>query len=218
MDSELGEEARLGWSFNRDGLGRLERTLGSLPRIRTEEALIDVGQSLDVENWVDVLSEAARKGTVHLTEMVRRIDRRPSLRQRSMLREVTVDMEGIESTLEWVYLTDIERAHKLPEGRRQFRLLRPWRCDVHYDGYRLVVEMDGQLHLKAVFRDLERDNAHAVRRETTLRYGSVDLRGRPCQSAWQVGEALQVRGWLGEPTPCTRCPPATVRATWRVTD
>lgn len=87
------------WRFHRDGLGRLEHTMGSLPRIRAEEALIDVGQDLDVEGRVDILSEAARKGTVHLGEVLRRLDQRPSLSNRSLLRDVTVDLEGIESTL-----------------------------------------------------------------------------------------------------------------------
>ena len=207
---------RPGWRFHRDGLGRLDRTMGSLPRIRAEEALIDVGQGLDVEGWVDVLSEAVRKGRVSLTEVLARIDRRPALTNRALLRDVVIDLQGVESTLEWVYLTEVERAHGLPEGRRQARVTGPWRCDVHYDGYRLVVEVDGQLHLKRVFRDLERDNAHALRDATTLRYGSVDLRGRACRSAWQVGAALKVRGWPDDPVPCRNCPPAQERAAWLV--
>ena len=193
---------RPGWRFHRDGLGRLDRTMGSLPRIRAEEALIDVGQGLDVEGWVEVLSEAVRKGIVALAEMPARIDRRAALTNRALLRDVAVDLQGVESTLEWVYLTEVERAHGLPEGRRQARVTGPWRCDVHYDGYRLVVEVDGQVHLKRVFRDLERDNAHALRDQTTLRYGSVDLRGR--------------RGWPGAPVPCPKCPPAEEREAWLV--
>ncbi len=214
----LKRRDRPGWVFHRDGLGRLDRTLGTLPRIRAEESLIDVGQGLGVEGWVDVLSESVRKGKVALNEVLNRIDRRPALANRALLRDVTLDLQGIESTLEWVYLTEVERAHGLPEGRRQARVTGPWRCDVHYDGHRLVVEVDGQLHLKRIFRDLERDNDHALRDEATLRYGSVDLRGRPCRSAWQVGLALQLRGWSGEPAPCPECPPEQERRTWFTND
>lgn len=197
---------RAGWAFRQDALGRLDRTLGSLPRIRAEEALIDVGQLQDVEGWVTLLADAVRLRVVSLKEVAARIDRRPKVAQRTMLRAVVDDLSGVESALEWVYLRDVERAHGLPIGRRQVRLTWPWRCDVHYDGFRLIVELDGRHHLLRVLTDLDRDNEHALRDEATLRYGSVHVRGRSCRVAWQVGGGLQARGWLGEPTRCAGCP------------
>lgn len=207
-------EDRLGWVFRQDGRSRLEHTLGTLPRIRTEEALIDVGDATGVEGWVTVLAEAVRRERVSLQGVLGRIDARTRLAQRSMLRDVVCDMEGIESTLEWVYRDDVERAHCLPDGHRQASVVGPWRSDVHYDGFRLVVEVDGRFHAKREMRDLDRDNGHAVRRETTLRYGSVDLRGRPCRVAWQVGTALRVRGWSESPVACPNCPAPEIRERW----
>lgn len=207
---------RPGWAFRQDGLGRLDHTLGTLPRIRTEEALLDVGATLDVEGWVSLLAEALRLDKVSLPGVLQRLDARTKLTQRSLLREVVRDMQGIQSTLEWVYRRDVERAHQLPPGLRQASVAKPWQCDVHYEEWELIVEVDGRYHAKRELRDLERDNAHAVRRATTLRYGSIDLRGRPCRSAWQVALALQVRGWAGSPAPCPRCPDATERARWLV--
>lgn len=201
---------RPGWTFRQDGCGRLAQTLGSLPRIRLEEALIDVGSGCDVEEWVTLLAEATRVGKVAVPEVVRRLEGRYRLPQRRMLREVALDLQGIESTLEWVYRRDVERAHGLPEGQRQVRTAGHWKCDVRYpplrtDARPFIVEIDGRLHLKRVFRDLERDNDHALRDEATVRYGSVDLRGRPCRVAWQVGGALFRRGHP-LPVPCPRCP------------
>ncbi len=207
-------ENRTGWVFHQDGWNRLDHTLGTLPRIRTEEALIDVGDTTDVEGWVTVLAEAARLDRVSLQGVLRRIDARTRLAQRSMLREVVCDMEGIESTLEWVYRDDVERAHRLPDGHRQASVVGPWRNDVHYDGFRLVVEVDGRFHAKREMRDLDRDNGHAVRDEATLRYGSIDLRGRPCRVAWQVATALRVRGWSESPVACPNCPAPEIRERW----
>lgn len=203
-----GRVNRPGFTFSEDGWGRLDHTLGTLPRIRAEEALIDVGQGEDVEGWVTLLAEAARKDLVFLPEIVRRIDARPRVTQRAMLRGVALDLDGVESTLQWIYRDEVERAHALPAGSRQVKVVSGWRCDVAYDGFSLIVELDGTIHLKRVFRDLERDNEHAITESTTLRYGSIALRAQACHVAWQVGWALGVRGWLGTPARCATCPPA----------
>lgn len=103
------------------------------------------------------------------------------------------------------YRAEVERAHGLPPGARQVSVLDGWRCDVRYDAWSLIVELDGRHHLKTVFRDLDRDNRHAVHGSATLRYGSGDLRGRPCAVAEQVATALAHRGWRGRLTRCPRC-------------
>lgn len=203
---------RTGWLFREDFWGRLDHVTGTLPRIRLEEALLDVGPTCDVEGWVTLLAEATRLKRVALPEVVRRLDLRTKLGRRAMLRDVAIDLQGIESTLEWVYRRDVERAHGLPTGERQVRTVGRYRCDVRYRGYRLIAELDGMYHRQRVQRDLDRDNDHALRNETTVRYGSVDVRGRPCRVAWQVGGAIHVRG--GDlPRACPRCPDAeTIRA------
>ena len=196
-----------GFVFRRDHAARLDHVVGSLSRIRTEEALIDVGQCLDVEGWVAILADAVRVGAVSLPSVIKRIDARTRLTQRAMLKAVTLDLSGIESTLEWIYRARVERAHRLPTGVRQVSVVDGWRCDVRYDPWSLIAELDGRVHLKRVFRDLDRDNQHVLRGSATLRYGSVDLRGRPCAVADQVAAALRQRGWAGEPARCPRCPP-----------
>ena len=42
-----------------------------------------------------------------------------------------------------------------------------------------------------------RDNQAALDALLTLRYGSIDVCGRPCAVAVQVGAALVARGWNG---------------------
>ncbi|MFT3875585.1 MAG: type IV toxin-antitoxin system AbiEi family antitoxin domain-containing protein [Propioniciclava sp.] len=197
---------RDGLFFRVDNCGRLDHRVGSLPRIRLEEALIDVGQTLEVEDWVGLLAEAARRGLVALPRVHDRLAARSRVGQRTMLTEVVRDLEGIESTLEWVYRRDVERAHGLPEGSRQVRVVGRWRCDVRYDSFFTIVEVDGAHHLRQADRDARRDNAHALRQETTLRYDSADIRGQPCRVASEVAAALTVRGWTRTPKRCPRCP------------
>ena len=57
------------------------------------------------------------------------------------VRDVLRDYGGIESTLEWVYRRDVERAHGLPVGLRQVSTVGPWRHDVRYERWRLAVEL-----------------------------------------------------------------------------
>lgn len=201
--------ARPGFDFRRDGWGRLDHTRGTLPTIRTDEALIDVGQHLDVERWVALLADATRLRTVSLREVERRIRTRPRVAQREMLLDVLADFRGVESTLEWAYLRDVEARHSLPPGSRQVVVSAGTRSDVRYDAFATLVELDGLLHLDEGFRDLDRDNAHATRGEVTLRYGSRDVRGRPCAVARQVADALIARGWTGALRPCPACPEPT---------
>ena len=79
--------------------------------------------------------------------------------------------------------------------------------DVLYDEYGLVVELDGRLGHEGLgrFRDMWRDNQAALEALLTLRYGSIDVCGRPCAVAAQVGAALADRGWNGVLTRCSRC-------------
>jgi hypothetical protein len=197
-----------GLQVRRDKLGRIDRALGSPPRIRVEDALVDVGQHLDVEALVALLADANRLRVTTLARVRGCVDSRRRVRHRELFLDILSDLVGIESTLEYVYRRDIERAHGLPVGRRQNSVSSGTRTDVVYEEYGLLIELDGRFgHVDgtSAFRDLRRDNAHAVRRLFTLRYGSADVRGKACEIARQVGTALQVRGWPGVPRGCSSC-------------
>lgn len=195
-------------AMRRDKIGRLQRRRGLLPRIRAEDAVIDVAERLGTEDAVALISEAVRRRLVTLRSLRSTVGSRARVRNRKLLLALLNDLEGIESTLEYVYRRDVERAHGLPRARRQKSASAGTRTDVLYDQYALLVELDGKaghIDFESAFRDLHRDNAHALRDLVTLRYGSADVRGQPCQVAQQLSEALQARGWLGQLTPCPAC-------------
>ena len=112
--------------------------------------------------------------------------------------------EGIHSELEQIYARDVERAHGLPKGVRQFYDGK-YRTDVRYGP--LIVELDGRAghEGEGVFRDMERDNDHVLAGELTLRYGFDDCHGRPCEVARQVARVLTQLGWPGPLENCRNC-------------
>jgi very-short-patch-repair endonuclease len=72
----------------------------------------------------------------------------------------------------------------------------------------VVIELDGRVghdSQSGAFRDLDRDNLHAEQSLITLRYGSADVRGRPCRVAAQVAAVLRSRGWTGTYAGCALC-------------
>ncbi len=192
----------------RDRIGRLGRRRGLLPRIRAEDAVIDVAERLAPGQAVALISEAARRRVVTLASLRATIDGRARVRNRRVLLALIGDLEGIESTLEYSYRRDVERAHGLPKGSRQRSVSRGTRTDVLYEPYALLVELDGRaghVDYESGFRDMHRDNAHALGAWTTLRYGSADVRGEPCLVARQVAAALAQRGWSGPLLSCPSC-------------
>jgi len=195
-----------GFIVHRDHSGRLAHARGTLPLIRPADALIDVGQHLRTDELVALIAEAVRVGATSLRQLSAVLDDRPRVHGRRRFVELVGDMTGIESTLEYSYRRDVERAHQLPKAKRAISVSARTRSDVLYDDYGLLVELDGRVgHIDGAFRDLRRDNAHATSGFVTLRYGSADVRGNPCQVAWQVAAALAARGWPGPLVRCSLC-------------
>lgn len=199
-------QRRPGMEFRVDGLGRLLRRTGTLPVIRLEDALLDLSETLPLQEWVSLVTDALRSGRVGLRRLREGLEGRDRLSRRRDIAACLADLEGVESPLELRYLRDVERAHGLPQGRRQVTLLPGTRSDTAYEPWGVIVELDGTLHLAQTFRDLERDNRNSLGGRTTLRYGSADVYSRPCKVARQVARALAMRGWTGALHPCRRCP------------
>ncbi|MGC3955876.1 MAG: hypothetical protein QM804_16805 [Propionicimonas sp.] len=192
----------------RDRAGRIPRARGLLTRISIEDAVVDVGQFLSDEALVGLISDATRLRITTLRRIAEAVSHRTRLRGRRQFGVLLADLGGIESTLEFAYRRDVERAHGLPAGQRNVSVSRGTRSDVFYSAYGVLVELDGRLgheDAESAFRDLNRDNLHALVHKTTLRYGSHAVRGRPCEVAAQVGYLLIENGWPGPVQPCSRC-------------
>lgn len=197
-----------GMRVRRDFLGRVKGRRGLISRIRVEEALVDVGQFLPTAALAALLTEGFRGRLTTPSAVGAVIANRARVRGRKRFEAMLGDLEGVESALEFVYRRDVERAHRLPPPRRQFSVSQGTRSDGFYEEFGVVIELDGRVGhegVRSVFRDLARDNAHAELNLITLRYGSADVRGKPCEVAAQVATALRSRGWTGDHRACRHC-------------
>jgi len=185
------------------------------PRTRIEETVLDLTQTAatfdDVCGWV---TRAFARDLTDETRLTAAMSLRTKLRWRADLHElITAANGGDHSVLEYRYDRDVERAHGLPVASRQVPFTGPGgrlgRRDRVYQDYGVVVELDGRLAhpVEDRWRDKARDNAAAVAGQVTLRYGWVQVRRQPCETAAEVGRALRQRGWDGWPRPCSSgCP------------
>ena len=205
-----------GIKLHRSGraVGAVERE-SNPPRTRVEETVLDLVQA--AASFDDVCGWITRAVARELTDEERlraAMCQRGKLRWRADLQElIAAAASGDHSVLEYRYDRDVERAHGLPEPVRQAPFTSPdgrkGRRDRLYRDYGVVVELDGRLGHgpEDQWRDKDRDNAAAVDRQQTLRYGWEQVRWHPCATALQVATVLKVHGWDGWPRPCSPgCP------------
>lgn len=188
--------------------------VGNPPRTPVEPATLDVADAVDDDaDAVALVLAAVQRRRTTAVRLARALQDRSRHRRRRLLTAVLADAaEGAHSLLERRYLVDVERAHGLPRAERNLaedehdlrgRRRRRYR-DVRYQHFRVVVELDGRTAHPASVRgeDDRRDVLLLVIDVVTLRYGWVDVVGRPCEVAAEVAEVLRARGWTGSPGPC----------------
>ncbi|TDD41782.1 hypothetical protein E1263_42400 [Kribbella antibiotica] len=180
------------------------------PRRTAADAVLDiVGISGTADQAAAVIAQACQSGRVSPAHILTALARRPRLRHRRTLLPILIDVAaGSHSLLELRYLRDVERRHGLPTGVRQ-RAVDDEFTDVFYDGFNLLVELDGRLHLvpDQRWRDLDRDNRATLRAEATLRYGWFDVTSRSCEAAVQVLQVLRrAQPTLTARPCCATCP------------
>ncbi len=185
------------------------------PRTKIEETVLDLTQTAatfdEVCGWV---TRAFARDLADEIRLRAAMGMRPRLRWRADLHElIAAAADGDHSVLEYRYDRDVERAHGLPEARRQVPFTGPGgrkgRRDRVYEDYGVVVELDGRLAHPddTAWKDKARDNAAAVDGMRTLRYSWTQVRRDPCQVAIEVAKVLRLQGWAGRPRACSPgCP------------
>ncbi len=207
VSREVRRVSRAPWVFVQDRAAR-RPPAGAPPRLRVEDAVLDLAADLDERGVVGLVTQAVQTRRTTTAALRRRLHERGHVRHRALLAALLGDVaEGAESPLELGYLRTVERPHGLPRGSRQLRNRHGHVRDVGYRAYGVVVELDGRLghEGRGRFKDMWRDNLAVVVGEVTLRYGFADVHDRPCEVAVQVAQVLGNRGWTGLGRSCPRC-------------
>lgn len=206
------------WRFHQERRDvRLAAATGSPPRTMIEDTVLDLAGTrlggCDRRDAVHWLTTAVQRRLTTPERLLATLEVRGRIAERGELSQILADVsDGAQTPLEYHYLRDVERAHGLPQGKRQAPARtegrRQWR-DLRYEEFHLLVELDGQTgHTGSDrFRDYRRDNAALAAGDATLRYGWHDVRHQSCQVAGQVALLLAKGGWKGQPIRCPRCPP-----------
>lgn len=180
-------------------------------RTTVADTILDLADAGTVDEMYALLGAGFQRHLVSEPTLLARLGERRAHRHRGLLQSALGDASaGAESALEIRYLRDVERAHRLPVGRRQaaawsgsgLRLR-----DVTYDEQRLVVELDGRLgHDQAGDRmkDGRRDRDGAVTGWLTVRAFWPDVASTPCRLAQDIGAVLRTRGWSSMSRRCRR--------------
>ncbi|HEX6525910.1 MAG TPA: type IV toxin-antitoxin system AbiEi family antitoxin domain-containing protein [Streptosporangiaceae bacterium] len=185
------------------------------PHTTIEETLLDLATTaVDLDAVCGWITRAFARELTSEPRLISALSGRLRMRWRTELADVVkAGATGDHSVLEYRYTRDVERAHGLPSAIRQASFQDPsgrrGRRDRVYQGYRVVIELDGKLAHRSEdgWRDKARDRAAIAAGMQPLRYGWADVYGNPCGTAAEVAKILQQNGWKGTPRQCSpECP------------
>jgi hypothetical protein len=187
------------------------------PRTRLEETVLDLaGTAATLDDACGWITRALGRRLTTEAQLQEAMALRAKLRWRRQLAQaLTAEWGGVHSSLEYRYLRNVERPHRLPRGARQARGQQGHATiyrDVLYDQYALAVELDGRAAHPGDQRwpDIQRDNAAAADGILTLRYSWFDVSERPCLVAAQVARVLRLRGYTLAQGCSPTCPATAV--------
>jgi hypothetical protein len=198
-------------------LDAIRHPIWTPPRTRIEETVLDLAElSAGFDDAFSWLSRGCGRRLVTPAVLRRALVMRSRMRWRDeIIGALRIIEDGVQSNLEHRYVRDVERPHGLPKAKRQARMAanmgspgtsrpRSRYLDNLYEAFGVAVELDGGAYhlVEDRWRDIRRDNLNGRSGIVTLRFNWVDVTQRPCAVADDVIDALQRRGWPGQPTRC----------------
>lgn len=196
------------------------------PVTSAAQTLVDnVHRQAGPDDAVALLARAVQRGVILPAEVVPALAGRRVRHRKALLGALVEVTDGAESLVEARLVTDVIRAHGLPELTRQVPLPaanpeeRPaGRRDGEFVGYRVGFEVDGRAYHagEAFHSDRRRDRRALGSGVLTVRAGGSEILTTPCEVALDTARVLRRAGWRGMPYGCSaRCPVGRVDWTLR---
>jgi hypothetical protein len=167
------------------------------PRTRLARSIVDAAAWMSSEDGARaVLAAAVQQRLARVSDLQAVLERRPSLRRRSLITLTLRDIAGGAEALSELDFGRLTRRFRLPQPDRQVIRLdtngrRRW-LDAYWDQARLVAEVDGRWHMEALawWADMRRDNELTVSGLRVLRFPAFAVRDEPELVAAQILAAL----------------------------
>lgn len=178
-------------------------------RTTVEHTVLDLAARSSLDRAVSLAASASQRRLTSARALrATLVARGPHRWHLELAEALAVIIDGAESTMEVRFVGDVVGRHGLPAATVQAAPdpRRPWRSDVAFEEYRVLMELDGKLGHEGWNRtiDARRDRSTAGRGWLTARAGWTDVAFTPCLLAIEVGDVLRVRGWSGTVRPCRR--------------
>ena len=170
-------------------------------RTTLEETILDISMSASVDETFALLGRAFQRRLTTEEALRGRLSLRARHPRRELLQLVLGDVAaGAESAMEIRYVRDVERAHGLPTGVRQFSPRRDGYQlhDIGYAEQRVLVELDGRLGHEGLGRAGQgRDSRSSWRHVRMADDAGVLARRRrlSVRPGLDTGAILASRGW-----------------------
>lgn len=180
--------------FHRDLGGRLLRRENAGPLIPMAEALLDYITETKEPYAAASAIINARRLSPRIEELVRdAIARRQRQSNRKLLEELLTCTPAYDSVLEYMWVVDVERRHKIPPSTRQWVSPDNNRHDGAWEDLQTIYELDGDAYHndeQTRRRDSDKDYQARSRGFQILRYKYADVAHRYCQTAAKLIQSV----------------------------
>lgn len=180
--------------FHRDHGGRLLRCDSGAPFISMADALLDYMAEEKEHFQVASAIINARRLSPRSEELVREaIARRRRLVNRKLLEELLTCSPAYDSVLEYMWVVNVERRHKIRPSTRQWVSPDNNRHDGAWEDLQSIYELDGDAYHNSPStrrRDSEKDYQARSRGFQVLRFRYADAAHRYCHTAAKLIETV----------------------------
>lgn len=180
--------------FHRDYAGRLNRRDTAGPLISMAEAVLDyIGEEREHFAAASAIINA-RRISPRFEELVREaVARRQRQFHRKLLNELLTCVPAYDSVLEYMWVVNVERRHRIRPSTRQWISPDNNRHDGAWLDLKTIYELDGEAYhndAKVRSRDSEKDYQARSRGFQVLRYRYADVAYHACTTAANLVETV----------------------------